>query len=273
MFRVVQVKGASLLFVIALSMLFSQIVAADLQVFPLRVVLTEKNRNAQISVRHKGTKPMRYRITTIFYRMSKDGAMTAIASPSADEHFGDKYFRYSPRQVDLEPNVEQVVRLALRFPADLPKGEYRAHLHFEGIDEQEKPSDTPTEDKTAKMILKARIAVAIPIILRKGQPEVKVAFKNLKTTMTQDNKLAWETTMIKEGSASVYGDFELKHQPPGGAETVVGIVKGVSSYIPERTVRFPFQVEKLGPGKLTLTFMSSADEGGAVLATTETVLK
>ena len=54
---------------------------ADLQVFPLRVVVSDKDRSAQISVRHHGNKSMRYRITTVFYKMSSDGTMMPVDKP------------------------------------------------------------------------------------------------------------------------------------------------------------------------------------------------
>ena len=140
---------------------------ADLQVFPFRIVLSDKERTAQISVRHRGTKPMRYRITTVFYKMNPDGTMKPLDKVSSTDNAADSYFRYSPKQVLLEPNVEQVIRLMMRAPADLPEGEYRTHLHFEGMDDPDaKPAENGKSDES-KMVLKARMAVAIPVVIRK----------------------------------------------------------------------------------------------------------
>src|SRR4051812_33665959 len=92
---------------------------ATLQVFPTHVLLSDKNRTAQLALRHIGDAPAKYRISVVYYKMKPDGGMAIDKTPGPEDKFAEKYFRYSPRQVQLQPNVEQVVRVILRKPADL----------------------------------------------------------------------------------------------------------------------------------------------------------
>lgn len=247
---------------------------ADLQVFPLRVVLSDRNRSSQISVRHRGLRPMRYRITTVFYKMGADGSMTPLEKTSSQDNAADSYFRYSPKQVVLEPNVEQVIRLMMRAPANLPDGEYRTHLRFEGVDEDEgKPGEASGTTAQSQMQLKARLAVAIPIIIRKGQPTLKVSLNDLKVTKTPDHKPAFSVELKKEGNAIAFGDFEVLSIPSGGAPRVIGTINGVSSYIDSRIVSFPLAEAPSVPGKLKIVFKKPVSEGAGVLAVSETELK
>lgn len=215
---------------------------------------------------------MRYRITTIFYQMQPDGTMKALDKVSSTDNPADAYFRYSPKQVNLEPNVEQVVRLMLRAPADLPEGEYRTHLHFEGMDDVEEKG-APGSGNEAQMMLKARLAVAIPIVIRKGNPSVKVSFQDLKFVKTPDQKPAFSVQMKKEGNAIAYGDFEVVSIPPNGEPKVIGTINGVSSYIDSRLVSFPLNEAPTIPGKLKVNFKKSVSDGAEIVATTETELK
>lgn len=247
--------------------LVSSLAFADLQVFPLRVVLTDKERIAQVSVRHKGDKPMKYRITAVFYKMGEDGSMNLVETTADGDRDGRRYFRFSPRQVDLEPNIEQVVRIISRLPSDAPDGEYRAHLHFEGMSDEDDKNYETQNAQGAKMILKARMAVAIPIIIKKGESQWKVALSNLKFIKNRDQKLAFSADMAKEGNGFAYGNFVVRSLD--SSKKVVAVANGVSSYIDKRMVSFPLNVESLSPGKYELLFLDPESPEEKILSRTE----
>ncbi len=251
----------------------SSIALADLQVFPLRVLLSEKDRNTQISVRHRGKTPMKYRITTVFYKMSPDGTMKILDKKQVTEKSADSLFRYSPKQVLLEPDIEQVIRVVMRAPADLPEGEYRTHLHFEGIEDASEKPATQEKASDPQMILKARMAVAIPIIVRKGNPTFKVTLTDLKYVKTSDQKPAFSVDMKREGNGIPFGTFEVLSLIAGKEPKVVGVVNGVSSYIDFRNVTFPLLEAPIVPGKLKVVFKKPAADGGEEISSAETELK
>jgi hypothetical protein len=256
------------------ALFFSIFAQADLQVFPTRILLSETERTAQISVRHRGAKTMRYRITTIYYKMNPDGSMEEVKDLTKADHPGMEYFRYSPRQVTLEPNIEQVVRVQLRLPGNVEDGEYRAHLHFEGMDESEDKPTAATTASGAQMMLKARMAVAVPIIVRKGKPDLKISLADLKMTHAPDGQLAYAVQVNREGKTNLYGDFLVYHTAPGSKERkLVSQATGVSSYIAKRTVSYPLTVPKIEGGTLTLEVKESVSDGGKTIASASTEIK
>ena len=240
---------------------------AELQVFPLRVVLTDKDKTAQIALRHRGTKEERYRITTVFYRMGADGSMKATTDLTKEDADASSLFRYSPRQVLLQPNVEQVVRIMSRVPADLPDGEYRTHLHFEAMSDP--PQAGQPGGNQAQMMLIARMAVAIPVVIKKGQTKVDVALSNFKIQKETDGKLSFVVDIQKSGNGFAYGNFEIVSIDDQGKETSLATVLGISSYIEKRVAKFPLAVDKIPKGKIKLLFKEPSPEGDRLLAQVE----
>jgi hypothetical protein len=118
----------------------------DLLVAPTRVVLEGRQRTAEVTLVNTGSATATYRISFVNLRMNEQGGTTEIEASSArpGEQFAEPLVRYSPRQVTLEPQVAQTVRMQLRLPSDLPPGEYRSHLLFRAIPPVE-PARSPTE--------------------------------------------------------------------------------------------------------------------------------
>ena len=253
----------SVLVILALSLLPLS-AFGDIQVFPLRVMLTEKQKSAQLTIRHTGAKPTRYKISVVYYKMAIDGSVLKADPPEQQDKSAAQFFRYSPKEITLDPNVEQVVRIMTRPLARVSEGEYRAHLHFEAMDESTDPAAPGTQQGESAMQLKARIAVAIPIIVRKGNPALTVKLSDLKIEKTPDGKPTFSAMLFKEGDAFAYGDFELRLKTKKGVEKVVGEVKGISSYIPNRKIQYPIEASKLEPGTLTLIFKNPNDENKTV---------
>lgn len=254
--------------VLGLTTLLSIKASADLQVFPTRILLTEKNKTAQVSLRHRGSKPMKYRITTVFYKMSYDGSMTPVTPDPATDQSAIPHIQFSPRVVTLDPNLEQVVRVLFKPKKNLEAGEYRAHLFFEDMDEIV-ASDKPSDSKTAQMTLKARLAIAVPVIVQKGNPKGSVELKDLKIIQLPDGKKAFSVEMIKAGPKNAFGDFRAYFTDQKGLKTDIGSVNGVSSYIEKRRAIFPLDIPKgfeIKNGRFTIDYFESASNGGALQA-------
>ncbi|MFZ4404453.1 MAG: hypothetical protein ACOYOK_10165 [Pseudobdellovibrionaceae bacterium] len=252
--------------------ILSPLVFAQLQVFPLRVTLSEKEKSAQVSLRHRGEKKVKYKISTVFYKMMPDGAMVAIDKADVKDTTAADLFRYSPKQVDMDPNVEQVVRLLWRAPADLPEGEYRTHLHFEEIIEKTS-GEVATTGTTAQIEMNVKMAVAIPVIVRKGKVEAKAEIVNLRLLNGPDQKPRFSFDLNKTGSGFLYGDLELYSTPEGSTTPkLITTIFGVSSYIEKRSVTYPLE-EKPPLGKFKVLFKNPAKDGDDVFAQSEIISK
>lgn len=245
---------------------------AGLQVFPTRVYLSDDAAVANLTLRHVGQKPMRYRISTVFYRMKPDGSIAVAPDPQESERPAVKLLRFSPRTVTLPPNIEQVVRVMYAGPKNLPEGEYRAHLHLEPDEDDDSAGTIEMKKGKMSMQLHARVAVAVPVIYRHGHPAAEVALSGLKV-IEENKKAFFSLDMASSGPAFPYGDFHAFFVAPGAAPEPVGLVRGVASYLPKREVKYELSPAKpLKGGVLRLEYRQPEDAGGKVLATAEAKL-
>lgn len=247
----------------------AQMAEASLQVFPTRVLITDQKRAGQIALRHIGPKPQEYEIRAIFYRMMPDGKMVLVKEPKPEERSATKMLRFSPRRILLPPNEEQVVRIISLLPAGIETGDYRAHLYFEATeDETPKPQ---SKTKTMEIHIEAKMAIAVPVVIRHGRPESTVTLSDLKI-VEQEGKLSFSVQMQSTGTSFPHGDFYLFYTPQGSSTPEqVGLSKGVSSYVAKRSVLYPLtEPGKLKKqGSLKLEFRAPLEEGGKVLSSTE----
>ncbi len=248
----------------------SQLWAAP-QVFPTRVVLSDKTKTAQVALRHIGNTPMKYRISLVYYKMGPDGSMKEEKNVKSETQSARDMIRFSPKRVELKPNGEQVVRIVVRKRSTTLEGEYRIHLHFEEEDLQVKDKSNADKSSVA-MSLTPRLAVAIPIFVRVGAPQVKASLSNLKLVTVEKTKTAFSVEILNTGNANVYGDFRV-YQVVGGSKKLVGEVNGVSSLIERRKAVFvlsePQNLDLSKKGKLLLELKEPLDDGAAILAMTE----
>jgi hypothetical protein len=259
-------------FLALIIVLATSTVSATLQVFPTRVLLTEKTPSAHLTIRHKGSKPTNYKIKTVFYKMKPDGSMLMINDAKPRES-AVELIRFSPRTVQLKPDEEQVVRLLAYNTKTLEDGEYRAHLYFESMDNHDDfPVASNSSGGAAQFFLKARLAVAIPIIIRHGQVIAEAEISQVKIVKRADGKWGFALKLHKLGEGNLYGDLKINVVGRDGTVKQVGTVNGVSSYIPERIVDFELSEqneEVLRGGTLQAQYFLSSAEGGKLLATAD----
>ena len=254
--------------------LFSAHTEAALQVFPTRLFLNARKRVAQLTLRHVGNKAETYHISTIFYKMQPDGGVQQVENPSDEERPLLKFLRFSPREVTLPPNIEQTVKVMVIPSGNISEGEYRAHIKFEpkGDDDSGDPNNG---GKDVAMKLSARVAIAVPVFYAQGSPELKTSVKDFKLITLEDQKQGFQAEVQAEGKKFLYGDIRVWFSPKNGKTIQVGTVLGISSYVPKRNIRFPLTIPdgvNLKNGVLKLDLNETAEEGGKLLATTETAL-
>ena len=257
-----------LLILMALGLFTGAAAEASLQVFPTRIFLSNKDRVANISLRHRGKSPMPYKITAVFYRMKTDGSLELVKKPGSGERSAIKMIRFSPRRVTLQPGEEQVVRVISTARGKVEEGEYRAHLRFEPKEadpDVEPNSSGNTQQITMK--LKAKVSVAIPVIFRQGNPQYNLKLSGLKLDKV-GKATAFSLQMDSTGNAYPVGDFRIYFTPKGGEKIQVGLVKGVSSYISRRTVKYTLNSAsniRLKGGVLRAEFYQPKARGGKLI--------
>lgn len=247
----------------------------DLTVTPTRVVFEGRTRTAQVSVLNRGTKRSTYRIAFHQLRMTEEGQLEEIEAPGVGEKFADGLLRYSPREITLEPEVAQTVRLLVRKPSDLAPGEYRSHLLLYAIPTEGQAAAETVElkDKEIGLRLTPIYRVSIPVIVREGELAAAADLTDLAVRPESDAAAPSLSFRLRRGGErSLYGDVTVTHVAADGrSERVVGEIKGLAVYMPNdgRQVEMPLHpppgVELKG-GALKVRFLEPRETRGAVRA-------
>ncbi len=253
--------------------------AADLMLFPTRVVFDKNQRAAQVELINTGQETATYRIHLVNRRMSETGDFSPVDNPLPGEQFADAMLRYSPRQVTLAPGRGQTVRIMLRKPANLAAGEYRSHLQFDRVPDASGASSI--QEQAAKpgpgevgVQLKALVGVSIPVIVRQGETQATVALTGLEVLKPAAAAApAMAAVLQRSGNRSVYGDLTATFTPQGGAPVEVGKAGGVAVYTPNPSRRIRMELKPpagtvLAQGTLRMIYRERAEAGGHVLAET-----
>lgn len=229
-------------FIFSLSVLFVLLFSAslmaqgDLAVFPKRVVFENNKKYEDLNLINNGKDTARYSISFVQIRMKPDGSFERITEPDSGQYFADSYVRIFPRNVVLAPREAQVVKLQVTKAEKLKPGEYRSHIYFRAdantkplaLGETEKPKDTTS----ISIRLIPIYGVTIPVIIRAGEPAVKVNLSNLSFEMANDTTPTVKMDINRTGNMSVYGDIKVEHVSPAGKVTQVGNIQGLAVYTP-----------------------------------------
>lgn len=138
--------------------------AGDLLVAPTRVVFEGRKRSAELNLSNLGQARATFRISLARMDMDEAGAFKERPIDPGSENM-QSLFRFSPREVTLEPQESQTVRIQVRKPAELPAGEYRLHILFRAVpttapvpSQVETPRPSPAKPEAPKaMVAKSEV--------------------------------------------------------------------------------------------------------------------
>ena len=215
--------------------------AQSLTFSPQRIVIDARAGTASLAVSNTGKRAEGYRIELVDVIYRDDGKVehaqkTPPGHPSAKE-----FVRFSPSQIRLGPSETQTVRILLKPGQQLADGEYRVHavLHqlpnVSGVKEPAKPN-------TVAGVVGIEQAVAIPVIIRRGQTSATGTIAAMKIVDGKPGQL--DLSLARDGNRSLYTNLLLKDK----AGAVAAEVKGVAVPVPNKTRRFFFALnEKVSP--------------------------
>ena len=242
----------------------------DLLVAPTRIILTN-GRGTQVMLNNIGDEEATYRISAELRRMTPEGKLEDVATPSEAERMAQEMVFFAPRRVTLSPNQPQAVRIAARAPQGLPDGEYRVHLLFRAV-----PKPRPVESQASGEGLSFKLipvyGVTIPVIVRFGQLEVQAGISGARLDTDGDKAILVDIT--RQGDRSVYGNLEVTK---AGEEQPIAEIRGIALYteVARRTIRTPVRGDYAGSlsGPVRITYRANNNDGGGVIASTDTVLQ
>lgn len=249
---------------------FSQ---GNLLITPHRIVFEGNRQTEEINLANTGQDSAAYTISFVQYRMKEDGSFEQISKPDTGQLFADKYVRFFPRRVYLAPGEAQVVRMQVRRRAGMQNGEYRSHLYFRSVP-QEKPlgrERSQSKDTTGIGIsLTPIFGITIPVIIRRGDPDVSLDITDIKLDTTPGKKPKLSFVFNRSGNRSVYGELIVEYENQNVRPLQVGIVKGISVYTPNKIRKFSMELNQpegvdFNTGKLIITYVEKNQKSGVDL--------
>lgn len=221
------------------------VVAADLMVYPTRVLMTDRQRTAQVDIINAGETQATYKISMVRKRMTETGEFQEVTTPEKGERFADEVVKYSPRQVTLLPGGGQTVRILFRITPELETGEYRSHLLFTRAAPAiaNLPEKEEEEPGVIKMNIVANVGISIPVIARHGDLQATATIDPASVALKQsdDKQQVLSFTMNRSGTRSVYGDVaafrgtEKVAEGKGFAVYTPNTVRKVALVLPENS--------------------------------------
>ncbi|MDP1830702.1 MAG: fimbria/pilus periplasmic chaperone [Geothrix sp.] len=243
----------------------------DLLVAPTRVVFEGRKRGTELNLSNIGQARATYRISLVRMEMDEIGAFKERPLDPGTEGL-QTLFRFSPREVTLEPQESQTVRIQVRKPAELTAGEYRLHMVFRAVPPASAPAPAPSETpKGISIKLTPIYGIAIPLIVRHGETSAKVSIAD---PVLDAAGRSLRFRLDRGGNQSVYGDLRATLLPATGSPEVLAEATGLAVYTPNtgRTVTLAMPAARPLPAgsRIRITYALPAQEGGGLLA--ETIL-
>jgi hypothetical protein len=256
----------------------------DVNLFPKRVVLNERQRIASIGLYNRGTAASDYEISVADRMMTPEGRLIDLAAVADQAErnrvkAASSLLRWSPRRVALMGSDAQTVRVMARITPDLPAGEYRSHFIATAVppggDGSFSIEDAAGVGQSGDIGVRIvpRFGISIPIILRVGETTLEAGIENPRVITIGTGEKAIAFTITREGTRSAFGDITVTAP---GLRMPVAISRGIGVYteINRREVVIPVAAEALAvlakPGtRLTLTYTDDDFAPGQVLARQE----
>jgi len=186
---------------------------AVLLIYPTLVIFEGNQRSAEITLTNRGDQTGTFETSWTDMTMTPEGGLVKVEGQAPWSI--QSYVRYSPRRVTLAPSESQIIKIALRRGQDVPEGEYYSHfkvLTLNTEDPSAEQADVPAQ--SSSIAIKARAAVAIPIIWRNSQATSSASIDSVRIDRDA-NQLTVDVR--RQGPVSVRGFLHVFETAPDGA--------------------------------------------------------
>lgn len=244
----------------------------DLLVAPTRVIL-DGRRGTEVILNNIGDDVATYRITAELRRMTPEGKLVDVDTPTANDKLAQEMVLFAPRRVTLPPNQPQAIRLSARAPQGIADGEYRIHLLFRAIPPARPQTSEVQKVEGVAFRLTPIYGVTIPVIVRLGNLEVKSAIANVRKGVREGHPVI-TLDLSRNGERSTYGEIRVTK---AGVAEPIALIRGVAVYteINQREVVIPIDPAHVADasGAVTVEYIEPTDSGPVTLAETSATLR
>jgi P pilus assembly chaperone PapD len=206
----------------------------NLLITPKRVVFEGNKRSEELNLANTGTDSASYVISFIQIKMTDDGKFEQITEPDSTLKIASNNLRFFPRSVTLAPNEAQSVKIQLIKSNSLEDGEYRSHLYFRGIPNNNKALGEESNKKEDGISVKITpiFGLTLPIIIRKGEPKLDMNISDISLQFSPEKEPYLKCKLNREGNISSYGDITVNYISNSDAVTRLALIKGLAVYTP-----------------------------------------
>jgi len=229
------------------SFLHFNVAHANVALSKFRIFFDSKSRSDSLQLRNTGATDLRYSAELSLTTMTEDGIVYAVTE---DTLSATKLIRYSPKRGMIKPGGRQALRFALRKPAGLEDGEYRATLRL--VTEL-----VPTT--TGNVNLASKLAYNIPIIVRHGEIVAEASLQNPSTIIYND-KPHVQVWLTRTGNRSLFGNFIVEDK--NGNE--LGVLNNVATYRPLEQRKILIPLHTVVKGDVVIRFTEQEKFGGDI---------
>lgn len=242
---------------------------AEMLVSPVRLLLQEPGETANFILRNPSNGPRTYRLEWIEQEQTRNGVGARIEGGAPVHHpQASPHLRFTPRQITVEPNSNQIVRVSFRPEGDLKPGEYRSHLLFRVIPEISEPVATQqlsSGESKVSLQLDMQMSIAVPVVVRyqmPNPPEVRIT--EITPRPASANEQAAQLTVLLKlnGQVSSFGRVTVDLQTTRDAPVErIGLLENISVFpdVGERQLLISLRDRTFPPG----AFIRVAYEGTA----------
>lgn len=243
----------SVLTVCGLFCVFAQAAQASLAITPTHLVFEDRDRFASVTLINTGDTQRTYEMDWRFFRMQETGTAYKPVKGSITDFDLSEHVVFTPRRVTLAPKAKQKIRVAVRRPKEMEPGDYRAHLLFAPVAEEEFSAESEDTENTRAGI-NINVGYTIPVILRVGTPDVKMSIGDVTIAREpRTGKLKASVPLLRQGGPyGALGYLYVYYTGPSGQEELIGQLSNANVFpeVNRRVVDIALSKDNLSTGSL-----------------------
>ncbi len=218
-----------------------------LMINPVRMIFTDRQRSITANVINTSQESITYKLSLVTMRKGANGKLYKPETETEEEQMVKKMIRFAPRRATIEAGKRQVVKLMVRKPRELPRGEYQTRLRLTPLSSDKSSSaKVDNSERTGTAIdLDIIVESTFPIIIQHGGLTADVAPQAIavKDFPQAPAGIAAVVSFSRSGDGSAFGNVFLRFIPndrPGDSREI-GRSQGLAIYLPdtEKTVTIP----------------------------------
>jgi hypothetical protein len=234
---------------------------ADMEISPLRHVITEDSPEGVFVVSNPSDHILDGSVSWTDLTATETGY--APATPEARQAMSAApYLVVTPAHFRLEPGARIKVSVHLKKGVRIPRGERRSHLLIETA-----ATRTPLRKASTGLQVDIGLGVSAPVILRNGGT-AEPTLGETRLLRDKDGALILETSVIPGGDNSAYGSIVIDFAPKAtpGEKKTLSIRSNVTAYLDaqSRRIEAPLGLTTLGHGELTVRYEGDAEYEGRI---------